>query len=40
MSLLSVERPDCHPDFAHGADLPSTLLCELDSGATVWGHAL
>ncbi|WP_394537600.1 hypothetical protein PRJ39_15910 [Lysobacter enzymogenes] len=38
--MPSVERRDGHPGFAHGADLPPALLRELDSGATVWGHAL
>ncbi|MET4729601.1 hypothetical protein ABIE09_003415 [Lysobacter enzymogenes] len=40
LPLPSVECPDGHPGFAHGADLPPALLRELDSGATVWGHAL
>ncbi|SDX21384.1 hypothetical protein [Lysobacter enzymogenes] len=40
LPLPSVEYPDGHPGFAHGADLPPALLRELDSGATVWGHAL
>ena len=40
LPLLSVERPDGHPGFVHRADLPPALLCELDSSATVWGHAL
>lgn len=40
LPLPSVECPDGHPGFAHGVDLPPALLRELDSGATVWGHAL
>ncbi|QWP75789.1 hypothetical protein J5226_19580 [Lysobacter sp. K5869] len=40
LPVPSVERRDGHPGFAHGADLPTALLRELDSGATVWGHAL
>lgn len=40
LPLPSVECRDGHPGFAHGVDLPPALLRELDSGATVWGHAL
>lgn len=40
LPLPSVECPDGRTGFAHGADLPPALLRELDSGATVCGHAL
>lgn len=40
LPVPSVERRDGHPGFAHGTELPPALLRELDSGATVWGHAL
>lgn len=40
LPLPSVECRDGHPGFAHGVELPPALLRELDSGATVWGHAL
>ncbi|MEI2429370.1 hypothetical protein RDV84_22210 [Lysobacter yananisis] len=40
LPLSSVECRGGHPGLAHGADLPSALLREADSGAIVWGHAL
>lgn len=40
LPVPSVERRDGHPGFAHGVELPPALQRELDSGASVWGHAL
>lgn len=39
LPVPSVDSPDGHPGFAHGAEIPAQLRRQLD-GDGLWGHAL